>query len=245
MGQLVEQDEIAASDEGRGDARVGEIAGAEHAGRLSALYPRQPAFQLGVERMIAGDQTRGAGADTVALNRGDSGGFQQGVLAQTKIIVAGERQEPPAVALDPEIAVTAGRHKPAAQVRLVQRVELLPCEFIEGRHVSPIIALDEPKSLVRSRARTRLAALYADEDGAAAARGGAHYGLPDRARRRRRTDRRHRVVVDRLPRLQPSPHPAGGGAAACRDATCDVRRPGPRAGLDPGPSARGAFAGRP
>ena len=88
MGQLVEQDEIAASDEGRGDARVGEKAGAEHAGRLSALYPRQPAFQLGVERMVAGDEARGAGADTVAFDRGDGGGLQQAMLAQAELVVA-------------------------------------------------------------------------------------------------------------------------------------------------------------
>ena len=67
--------------------------------------------------------------------------------------------------------------------------------------------------------RARLAALCADEDGAAAAAGGAHGGLPHRARRRPRADRRHRVVVDGLPRLQSSAHPrrpSSGSSRSCR-----------------------------
>ena len=244
MRQLIDQDQVAAADQRRGDAGVGEIARAEHAGGLGALEPRQPLLQLGVERMIAGDEPRGAGADAVALDRRDGGGLQRRMLAQAEIIVAGERQQPPAVALDPEIAEPAGRHERAAQVRLLQRRKLLPCEFIERGHVCTILAPNGSEALVRGRPRSRLAALYADEDGAAAAGGGAHRGLPHRARRRPRADRRHRVVVDRLPRLQPSAHPAGGGAAARRHAACDVRRAGARAGFDPGAAACGAAAGR-
>ena len=50
------------ADQRRDDAGIGEIAGAEHAGRLGSLQPRQPRFELGEQRMVAGDQARGAGA---------------------------------------------------------------------------------------------------------------------------------------------------------------------------------------
>src|SRR5438105_3088205 len=83
---------------------------------------------------------RGAGADAVALDRRDGCGFQRRMLAQAEIIVAGERQQATAVALHPEIADPAGRHKRTAQVSLLQRRKLLPCEFIEGGHVFTIIA---------------------------------------------------------------------------------------------------------
>ena len=98
--------------------------------------------------------------------------------------------------------------------------------------------------LVRGRSGAHLAALCADEDRAAAAAGRAHRRLPHHARRRPRADRRHRLVVDRLPRLQPPPHPAGGRAAARSDAACDVRRAGARGRADAGATARGAAARR-
>ena len=42
--------------------------------------------------------------------------FSAGCWLEAEVIVAGERQQPPAVALDPEIAGPAGRHERAAQV---------------------------------------------------------------------------------------------------------------------------------
>ena len=62
MRQLVDQDQVVAPDQRRGDAGVGEIARAEHAGGFGLLQPRQPRFELGIERMIAGDEPRRAGA---------------------------------------------------------------------------------------------------------------------------------------------------------------------------------------
>ena len=69
-------------------------------------------------------------------------------------------------------------------------------------------------------------------------------GQPHRAGRRPRTDRRHCLMVDGLPRLQSSAYPRRGRAPACRHAACDVRRAGARAGADAGAAARGAAAGR-
>src|ERR1700709_1896124 len=113
------------------------------------------------------------------------------MLAEAEIIVAGERQQTTAVALHPEIAEPAGRDQRTAQVSLLQRRKLLPCEFIEGGHVCTILAPDGSEALgsealVRGRTRTRLAALHADEARASATGGGAHRGLPHRARRRPR-----------------------------------------------------------
>ena len=68
--------------------------------------------------------------------------------------------------------------------------------------------------------------------------------LPHRAGGRARTDRRHRVLVDGLSRLQSPAYPGGRGAPARTHAACDVRRAGARAGLDAGAAARGAAAGR-
>ena len=45
MGQLVQQDEVAAPGQGRGDAEIGEIAAAEDQGGLGALVPREPRLQ--------------------------------------------------------------------------------------------------------------------------------------------------------------------------------------------------------
>ena len=53
------------------------------------------------------------------------------------------------------------------------------------------------------------------------------------ARRRPRADRRHRKLVDRLPRLQPSAHPRGSRAATRAHAARHVRRPDARPGGTP------------
>ena len=60
------------------------------------------------------------------LFRRNGRGLERGVLAQAEIVVAGERQEPPPVALDPEIA---------ARARLsVQRMIDLPPPAIPARY---------------------------------------------------------------------------------------------------------------
>ena len=147
--------------------------------------------------MIAGDEPRGAGADAVALDRLDGGVLERRMLGQAEVVVAGERQQPPAVALHPD-ARHAGRCRPARGAGApFQLAELLRCEFIERAHVCIDLSVlrgqnggNEPRMealngsqdikqssrrgarVVRGRARPCLAALCADEDGAAAAAGG-------------------------------------------------------------------------
>jgi hypothetical protein len=62
MGQLVDRHEVAVADQRRNDSRIGKVAGAEHARGRGALEPRKPPLKLVVERMIAGNEARRAGA---------------------------------------------------------------------------------------------------------------------------------------------------------------------------------------
>ena len=66
MRQFVDQDQAVAPDQHRNDAGIGEIAGAEHDGGFGLLERGQAGFQLGVKRVIAGDQARRAGARAIA-----------------------------------------------------------------------------------------------------------------------------------------------------------------------------------
>ena len=102
----------------------------------------------------------------------------------------------------------------------------------------PMRDADEPDWLAAGLASS-LAALCADEDRAGAAAGGAHRGLPHHPRRRPRADRRHRVVVDGVPRLQPSAYPPRRSRAS--SSTC---RMSCSAGLAHEPAARLAHAAR-
>ena len=99
VGQFIDQDQVAAAGQRRDDADIGEIAGAENARRFGAFQPRQPALQFVVERVIAGDEARGAGADAVALRRLDRRFDDRGMAAKIEIIVAREREQTAAAAL--------------------------------------------------------------------------------------------------------------------------------------------------
>ena len=101
-----------------------------------------------------------------------------------------------------------------------------------------VITVPSDARLARRGLRPRLAALHPDGERAAAAAGGRDQGHAYRPRRRSRADRRDRVVVDRLPRLQPPPHPRRRRRPARAHAPRDVRRPRQRARAQTGPPAR-------
>ena len=134
MRQFVDQHQIGTADQARNDAGIGQIARAEDAGGFGALQPRQPRFQLGEQRMIAGDQPRGAGAGAIAFQRGDRRLFDRGMMGEIEIVVAGEGQEPPAVARDPEAVLALGFRQRAAQMPALQFAQLLAGELIERGH---------------------------------------------------------------------------------------------------------------
>ena len=210
----------------RNDSGVGEVAGAEHAGVLRTLEACEPRFELAEQGMVAGDEPRRAGARAVALDRCHGGLFHARVLRQVEVVVAGKRDEPAAATLQAD-AVARRVDQRAPQVPAIEVGKLSKRERIERFHVIPSGPIAPPHSVPprgggqgggRSRGKQlhagrsgatglvrgpcpRLAALRADEDSRSAAAGGAHERQPDRARGRARTDRRHRILVDRLPRL--------------------------------------------
>jgi len=133
VGERIDQNEVAVADQGRDDSRVGEIAGTEHASRLGALEARQPVFQSLVERMVAGDEPRSAGADAVVRHRIDRRCDHLGMLTEIEIIVAREREQTAAAALG-ENTVAGRHHRRAAEPRALQRRKLVVGEFIERAH---------------------------------------------------------------------------------------------------------------
>src|SRR5207245_832964 len=66
VAELVDQDQVGVADERRDRADVREITAAEHDRVLAALERRELALELGVERVIAVHESRGASADALA-----------------------------------------------------------------------------------------------------------------------------------------------------------------------------------
>ena len=90
MRQRIHQYQILVADQRRNDADISEIAGAEDAGGFAAFGLRELVFERAVERMIAGDEPRGAGTGAVITDRGDRRLAHGGMLAEIEVIVAGE-----------------------------------------------------------------------------------------------------------------------------------------------------------
>ena len=132
--QFVEQDQVAGSDQGGDDAGIGEIAGAEDAGVFAVLDLSEPLLQRGIERVIAGDQPGGAGADAIMAHRRDCGLDDDRMLAEIEIIVAAERDQLPPATPGTGAAGALGFAEAAAQVLRLQRPELAGCEFFKRLH---------------------------------------------------------------------------------------------------------------
>ncbi len=133
MGELVDQDEIAAADEGRNDPGVGEIAGTEHARCCGSLEAREPRLQCLVERMVPGDEARGAGPDAVLGDRVAGRVLERGMVGESEIVVARERYQPPTVAFDDDVVARRG-HQRTAQMLPFEGGQLGGGEVIEGGH---------------------------------------------------------------------------------------------------------------
>ena len=129
--QLIRQHQPVAADQHRDDAGIGEIAGAEHHGGLRLLDAGEPRLQLRIQRVVAGDQARGAGAGAIGLDRGLRRLLDGRVLGQVEIVVAGKRQQAAAVALDPDAVLAHSLGQRAAQMAALQIVELGLRELVE------------------------------------------------------------------------------------------------------------------
>ena len=92
MGQFIDEDQIVRADHGRNDAGIGEIAGAKHAGRLAAFDSGQAQLKVLVERMIAGNEAGGTGAEAIVFDGIDRRGDDLRMMTEIEIVVAGERQ---------------------------------------------------------------------------------------------------------------------------------------------------------
>ena len=259
-------------DQRGNNAGIGEIARAEHAGGLGPFDPRQPASSSRIKRMVAGDQARGAGAGAIALHRRDRRRVHVRMMAEVEIIVAGKRQQPAAVALDPDAVPCRGRPASGEAALAPARASFSPAKSSSERMLCPACVGKRQRDLGPGQGRNATLGRESAECRAKPAKTGPkrptgcralrHVWLPyaqmktappplavartDGSRimlaGRARADRRHRLVVDGLPRLQPSAYPRGGEAPAGAHAACDVRRPGARAGLTAGRAARGPAA---
>ena len=81
----------AAADERRNHADVREIAAAEDDRVLAALERRELALELGIQRMIAGDEPRGARAGAVTPGCSDARGYDVRMMREAEVVVARER----------------------------------------------------------------------------------------------------------------------------------------------------------
>ncbi len=134
MRQLVDQHEVALPDKGGDDAEIGEVPRAEDAGGLGVLPAGQPRLELGEERMVAGDEAGGAGADPIGLQRLDRRLLDRGVVAQVEIVIAAEREQPAAIAQGPDAGDPGGIDERPAQVDAGEIGELGGGEIIERTH---------------------------------------------------------------------------------------------------------------
>ena len=128
MRELVDQEEVFFARQGWNDAEIGQITGAEHAGALGSLEPGEAVFQLGIERVIAGDEPRGPGADPVARERLARRRNDRRVLGEIEIVVAGKGDQLPAVAFDQDVVRPRRARQLAPQACPRKRVELRPGE---------------------------------------------------------------------------------------------------------------------
>ena len=134
MAQLVGEDHIAHPHQARHDAEIGEVTAAEHYGIIGALQRRQTRFEGLVERMIAGDQTRRAGADAVALGGFGRARLDPRVLRQVEIIVRTKRNQHPPVTLDPHRVKRIGNRQGAPQRARLEVIQFFCGKVVEAFH---------------------------------------------------------------------------------------------------------------
>ena len=94
----------------------------------------EPRLQLGIQRVVAGDQARGARAGAVCLDRRLRRLLDGRMLGEIEIVVAGKRQQALAVALDPDAVLAHGFGQRPAQMAALQIVEFGLRELIERGH---------------------------------------------------------------------------------------------------------------
>src|ERR1043166_1824664 len=134
MRQFIDQHEVACSGDRRDDAHIGEIPRPEYARGRRALEAGKALLQRSEQRVITGDESRGAGAGAVAIERLDGGGFDRRMVREIEIVVATERQEAAAVAQYPAAVLAVGIHQYAMEAGAIERPQFLCRKVVERLH---------------------------------------------------------------------------------------------------------------
>src|SRR5262245_59671366 len=116
MGELVDQHNVVRPDQGRDDARIGEVAGAKDACRFGAFQASQAMLERLEQRIVTGHETGGPGASPVAGDGLYRGRFHGRVVAQIEVVIAGKREQAAPIAHGPDSVKSLGRDEGTPQV---------------------------------------------------------------------------------------------------------------------------------
>jgi hypothetical protein len=131
VGELVQQHQVAGAHQGGNDAQVRQVARPEDTGGGRLLEPGQTRLECLVQGVVAGHQTRGAGADAQGLHRADRRRLDLRFLGEVQVVVAAERHESAATAAHVDAPLPIGLHQMSAQGGPVDALELLAGEAFE------------------------------------------------------------------------------------------------------------------
>src|SRR5262245_41622482 len=131
MREFVNEHQVAGADQRRNDPHIGEIARTEDARGLRALEAGEATFQLAKQRVVASDETRGAGADAITLKRLDCCSLDGRAMGEVEVVVAGERQQAAAIAPHPAAILPRALDQIAMEIRAVKLAKFLDRKVVE------------------------------------------------------------------------------------------------------------------
>jgi len=88
MRQFIDQNQPIAPDQDRNDPGIREVARPKNTGSFRVFELGKAGFELRVERVISGYQTRRAGARPIFLDRRDRCLFDERMLGEVEIVIA-------------------------------------------------------------------------------------------------------------------------------------------------------------
>ena len=128
VGEPVRQDQVVLAHECRDHAQIRQVAAAEDQGALGPLQLGELLFQLGIQRMAAGHQSRCARAGAVAFERLARRRDHARMVRQPEVVVATERDILLAATANPRAAEPLGFLE-----RPGQRLPRRQLELLRGR----------------------------------------------------------------------------------------------------------------
>ena len=137
MIQLVAEDGILGSRQGRENAEIGHVATGENKGRLGPFPGGQVVLQAAQRLRVAGHKGRGTCSAAVAPGSGSSGAGQARVRGQAEVIVGREVDQLPSVNPNADTLRGVQSAPPAVQAAAGQVVQGV---VHPGRHGSRLAA---------------------------------------------------------------------------------------------------------